>query len=469
MLLYRRSTDRGSWEKGLLASGAPVDFSAQGIEDELGYAQASWDVSGIVDSTYKIKVQSQCTDLGGVADDRTYDTGTIEFILDRVPPAIYGKPQVELTGPVSVVQDEEFGFSFKEPLFCDEPYTFDLTVTLSNDGNVQTMSHGNGLHAKCLAADIRFRFERQALDGFSTNTTVTLTLSGVQDLAGNQMETYNETFLWNQTVTNQAAPIVQTSNSTSVAASPECYPGSSIKLAGLGCDGIDNNCDMLIDECNEDLVMPKITFREGLAIDASEENGYTIINSPSFLSLSSAKVYIESIIEAKDDCATDLVLTVENAIGVACHDTKFTVTATDGRCPTQTVQKQFKIKVDDSPPVVSITLDLGEEFENKFEAQGRTYLGIVSLQMSSTPSKLICPQHPSGYAMQSESYRNYEHTGFSYTVTVRKVHTTLCLLDNLSHTFDARKIVLRNLRLRLRYLQMNLNTIIPKQVIIWCC
>lgn len=469
MLLYRRSTDRGSWEKGLLASGAPVDFSAQGIEDELGYAQASWDVSGIVDSTYKIKVQSQCTDLGGVADDRTYDTGTIEFILDRVPPAIYGKPQVELTGPVSVVQDEEFGFSFKEPLFCDEPYTFDLTVTLSNDGNVQTMSHGNGLHAKCLATDIRFRFERQALDGFSTNTTVTLTLSGVQDLAGNQMETYNETFLWNQTVTNQAAPIVQTSNSTSVAASPECYPGSSIKLAGLGCDGIDNNCDMLIDECNEDLVMPKITFREGLAIDASEENGYTIINSPSFLSLSSAKVYIESIIEAKDDCATDLVVTVENAIGVACHDTKFTVTATDGRCPTQTVQKQFKIKVDDSPPVVSITLDLGEEFENKFEAQGRTYLGIVSLQMSSTPSKLICPQHPSGYAMQSESYRNYEHTGFSYTVTVRKVHTTLCLLDNLSHTFDARKIVLRNLRLRLRYLQMNLNTIIPKQVIIWCC
>ena len=420
VLLYQRSMDRGSWEKGLLADGTQVDFAAQGVEDELGYAKVFWDVSGIVDSTYKIKVQSQCTDLG-VSDDRAYDTEPIEFILDRIPPAIYGKPQVKLIGPASVVQDEEFGFSFKEPLFCDDPYTFDLEVTLSKEGNVQTLSHGNGLHVKCLATDIRYRFDDQALEGFTSNTTVALALSGVQDLAGNQMETYSETFSWNQKETNQAASVVQTGNTTAI----QCVATQHAERPNLGCDGLDNDCDGEIDECDEDQIPPKLSFKDGLAVDALEDDeGLVTINTPTFKSISEAQSYLASILVAEDDCMVDLPLSVTPpSLGASCQSTIFKVTATSTQCPDQTVTRQYQMTVDTDVPVITAGFNLGQGHVNDFSSVGDegAYLGIVSGATVATSFSCLLDL-PLRYQASSNA-TDYEYVGFSYTVTVRRLMT----------------------------------------------
>ena len=368
----------GPWEIGLLPGGDPVDFSLQNLEDELGYAKLQWDVSGLQDSQYEIRVQAICTDLGGFPDDDFYDTDTIELILDRVPPSIYSKPQVKLTGPIDKAQDEEFGLSFTEPLFCDETFTFGLSVTLTTNEADVTLSHGNGIKVICKENTIRYRFEDQALEGFPTNTSVTFTLDRVQDLAGNGMDTYTETFFWDQA--NLVSPVAQSSNSAAV--SIQCVATQHAERPNLGCDGVDNDCDEEIDECDEDQFPPEISLKDGLAVDASENtNGLVTINTPTFGSIIDAQSYLTSILVAKDDCMGDLQLSVTPPnLGASCQSTMFEVTATDSQCPDQTVTRQYQMTVDTDVPVVTAEFNLGQGHVNDFSSvgDGGVYLGIVS-------------------------------------------------------------------------------------------
>ena len=218
----------------------PVDFSVQDLEDDLGHVKLQWDVSGIEDSLYEIKVQSVCTGLGRSTKDDFYDTDTIELILDRVSPSIYSKPQVKLTGPIDKAQNEEFGLSFSEILFCAEPYTFGLSVTLTTNVADVTLSHGNGIKVICEGKTIRYRFEDQALEGFPTNTSVTFTLDGVQDLAGNVMDTYSEVFIWDQANVVPPSGPASTNSSSAAAAtamettsSPSSSPTQVCAVFGL--------------------------------------------------------------------------------------------------------------------------------------------------------------------------------------------------------------------------------------------
>ncbi|EJK55373.1 hypothetical protein THAOC_24899, partial [Thalassiosira oceanica] len=386
LLLYRRSRDMGPWKTGLLPGGGPIDFSVQGVEDELGYAKLQWDVSGLQDSHYKIKVQSQCTHLlGGFPDGNFYDTDTIELILDKVPPLIYGRPQVKLAGSIDMVQDEEFGLSFTEPLFCDEPYTFALNVTLSTNETDKTLSHGNGIKVICEGKTIRYRFEDQALEGFPTNTSVTFTLDGVQDLAGNKMATYTENFFWDQSnlvsftrPAESAAAAAALEPSSSPSSSPtQCEPPKP--HIGMGCDMFDSDCDGEIDECDEDLIKPYISFKDGLSIDATEnDDGFTVINSPAFASQDKAEKYLASIIIAEDDCASNFTVNVEvTAVVPPCLPT-FTATAVDSVCGF-TVHRRFQMKVDSFTPTVSIGFDNTTVERDDFYGIGRDdYLHIVS-------------------------------------------------------------------------------------------
>jgi len=377
-LLHRRKRDMGAWDTGLLPGGDPVDFSVQGLEDELGHVKSQWDLSGIEDSLYEIKVQSVCTDLGHSTEDDFYDTDPIELILDRVPPFIYSKPQVKLTGPIDKAQDEEFSLSFTELLFCDEPYTFGLNVTLSADETDVTLSHGNGIKVICEGKTIRYRFEDRALEGFPTNTPVTFTLDRIQDLAGNVMDTYNETFIWDQA--DLVSSIAQWSNST--AASIQCVSTQHAERPYIGCDGVDNDCDGDIDECDEDVIPPKLSFKDGLAVDASVNgDGLETINTPIFRSLTDAQSYLTSILVAEDDCMVDLPLSVTPPnLGASCQSTMFEVTATDSQCPDQTVTRQYQMTVDTDVPVVTVEFNPGQGHVNDFSSVGDegVYLGIVS-------------------------------------------------------------------------------------------
>ena len=118
----------------------------------------------------------------------------------------------------------------------------------------------------------------------------------------------------------------------------------------------------MIDECDEDFIPPTITFKEGLNVDAYEEdNGLTIINSPAFASLEAARKFLAAIVKAEDDCAAILNVLVTSPSAAACENSIFTVTATDPRCsstnPLQTKVRQFAIKVDEERPTANITFE----------------------------------------------------------------------------------------------------------------
>ena len=150
-------------------------------------------------------------------------------------------------------------------------------------------------------------------------------------------------------------------------------------LNGLGCDGQDNDCDEEVDECDEDSVLPQIIFRHGLAIDASmNEDGLTVIDSPTFSSLSDAQTYLESIVEAEDDCVAGLQPEViRPSIGALCQSTLFTVRAADDSCVNQTVVRQFIMKVDEIGPDVTISFDNGGTYDFS-EVGDEVYRDIVS-------------------------------------------------------------------------------------------
>ena len=208
VLLYRRSGGwAATWEEATLIDqdgrfeetqqNSLIDFSSKGIENDLGYALLHWDVSDVQDSSYEVKVQSICTHLDQAHSELNYfSTGTIEIVLDRDPPAIYGAPRIELTGPVDSVQLEEFIFPFTEVLYCKEPYVFRLQVELTNGDNSHTFSHrsetngtGSGLGVICKHNEIRYRFSLGELDylvGQDNEIEVTIQLDGVQDSSGNE-------------------------------------------------------------------------------------------------------------------------------------------------------------------------------------------------------------------------------------------------------------------------------------------
>ena len=219
VLLYRRYGDwtPDSWTEAilvdnmnrLLESNDLLDFSTEGAEDDLGYASLHWNVADIEDSRYEVKVQFQCEPLPTPHNEfNFYNTGTVEFVLDKTPPALYGTSQVELHGPIEFVKHYEYTISFTEALYCEMPHVFSLPLTLlhGNDDD-KTFSHGSGIYVKCTGEVIKYRFDMNEFDihasqySLQTNVTnVTLQLDGVQDIARNLMTRYVSTSVWDRSV-----------------------------------------------------------------------------------------------------------------------------------------------------------------------------------------------------------------------------------------------------------------------------
>ena len=184
-------------------------------------ASLNWDVSAIADSRYEVKIQSQCDDalLPGIYEFNYYNTETIQFVLDKEPPAIYGTPQVGLYGPAEFVKQFEYTISFTETLYCEMPYEFTLRLTLSHNGVVQRTfshgSHGSGLQVKCTGEVIKYRFVMHELDDYENGhsldrTDVTILLEGVQDMARNQLDMDPITSVWDRSSSGGMTTSVET-------------------------------------------------------------------------------------------------------------------------------------------------------------------------------------------------------------------------------------------------------------------
>ena len=133
-------------------------------------------------------------------------------------------------------------------------------------------------------------------------------------------------------------------------------------IKNQGCNGIDENCDGIIDDCSEDGSPPIIHFKDGLSASIHEPfDGITIIEGVSFTSINDAYHFLKGNIVAEDDCSNDLSIEVSFPAVENCSKTVFTVTAYDNRCfkagSIHTVMKKIAVMVDNISPSVSIGFD----------------------------------------------------------------------------------------------------------------
>ncbi|EJK48117.1 hypothetical protein THAOC_33112, partial [Thalassiosira oceanica] len=403
-----------------------VEFANDGVEDDMGYATLLWNVEGIPDSRYLVKVMSNCTALENSHSTHNYfSTDDVEVVLDKTPPALYGYPLIHLSGSVDSVKREEYRFIFTEPLYCEEPHVFQLAVTLSIGQNSRIFthgSHGSGIKTICEGREIRYRFDTIELEEWyaaqttsseSTNLVidVNIVLGGVPDLALNRADDFTFSSSWAQhtesptmspsprptnspfrsSASNDSSDPSRTGNGSSDPSPTEGQPVSVQCVATqfperlhLGCDGVDNDCDGDIDECDEDQFPPEISFEDGLAVDASKDaDGLVTINTPTFRSLIDAQSYLTSILVAEDDCMGDLQLSITPPnLGASCQSTIFEVTATGSNCPDQTVTRRYQMTVDTDEPVVMVEFNLGQGHVNDFSSVGDegVYLGIFNVE-----------------------------------------------------------------------------------------
>ena len=122
--------------------------------------------------------------------------------------------------------------------------------------------------------------------------------------------------------------------------------GLDFTVLRQGCDGIDQDCDKMVDECKEDQVPPSVTLR------------MSIPTTP-FQSIGDARDFIEKYIDVSDDCAADLEVATLLVSEPTCTECIFNVTATDQRCVSEafpgaaTTTRSFTLKVDSSGPVIT--------------------------------------------------------------------------------------------------------------------
>ena len=332
-----------------------------------------------------------------------YNTETIQFVLDKTPPIVYGTPQVGLYGPSEFVKQFEYSISFTELLYCEMPYVFDVIITFSNENGVdddQIFENGEGIHVMCAGNTIKYRFDAYALDNYESghsfgSTDVKICLERVQDMARNQIVMEPISSQWDRSSSGGMSASVETwdgipsdvsmqqwqvaAAASGAAGYVQCVSSNTLSLNGVGCDGKDNNCVGGVDECEEDIVPPKILFKRGACVDThDEENDVAVINSPTFTSLSDARAYLESVVDPEDDCASDLRLDVSVPDETSCENTMLTVGASDNRCPSS-AERQFKVKVDTQEPDVSIQFDRnGDHFVGEMPTDS-AYLFIVSI------------------------------------------------------------------------------------------
>ena len=137
-------------------------------------------------------------------------------------------------------------------------------------------------------------------------------------------------------------------------------------------------------------------------------NGVTTITSPVFRTVQEAASYLESVVDAEDDCALGLQIEVmPPSLGVQCENTEFNVVVTDPRCEEVLVERVFLLTVDPYIPVVEISFDSSSvvESDDHYGVGNAAYLHIVSLSLKnlSLPkcfgSQTICSLNPMGTQM----------------------------------------------------------------------
>jgi hypothetical protein len=121
--------------------------------------------------------------------------------------------------------------------------------------------------------------------------------------------------------------------------------GATFTALRQGCDGVDQDCNGVVDECSEDKVPPSLTLR-------------TPIPDKSFRSTDEARQFLQENVIISDDCAAEFQTSFVLLSEPNCCDCEFQVTTADERCvnentPGATANINFIVKVDSAAPVVN--------------------------------------------------------------------------------------------------------------------
>jgi len=332
VLLYRHvgDWDISNWEQGQLIdtsgnsviNGRPVEFSMESIEDSFGFSTLNWNLSSVADSTYQVKVVSQCSPLLAVSTDEldSYSTAIIDVVIDTTAPTVYGAPSLQVLN--NFHPRDEFIIPFTEELYCEKPFVFALNLTLVSQTNDTTvLKNEYGLDVKCEGKAIKFSFDMEMFseDNIHSlyNYHAKVELEGVADLARNEMESMYEVS-YNQCDQTLSQTIVR----------------------GMGCDRADQNCDGIVDDCEEDLVPPTISMSDGVILtELPEHPGKDLVMSHCFDSSSAVELFLARNVYAEDDCAQNLLIDIAEVASLHTLQknhkynlTEFMVIATDSRC-----------------------------------------------------------------------------------------------------------------------------------------
>jgi hypothetical protein len=161
-------------------------------------------------------------------------------------------------------------------------------------------------------------------------------------------------------------------NSRFILQETACRPVDKPKL-GHGCDGIDNNCDFVRDDCSEDQFPPTIDAK--LAVDTCSALG-TI-----FPDIATAQACVEKRVSAQDDCLP-VNLSYHSTDGTDACNAIIHVTATATGCETERNTEQYDVskttvpvRFDGVAPTVMCSFDPGTDVLERFVTrEGKTMI-----------------------------------------------------------------------------------------------
>ena len=177
-LEFRRDGD-DTWQTAQsITAGNPDVVFHNGAEGSYGVGLFTWDIGAVADGldvedTFWIRGVVECTGTGPLAGDRESSTGALMVTVDQTRPVQFG-PSQPADGEYE--PGDSVSFAFDEDIDCD---SFDIFVSV--DGNAVAGAPLIDCRGNVVVVDL----ESVVLYDEIENTTVTVVLTGVHDLAGN--------------------------------------------------------------------------------------------------------------------------------------------------------------------------------------------------------------------------------------------------------------------------------------------
>ncbi|EGD80412.1 hypothetical protein PTSG_11057 [Salpingoeca rosetta] len=151
------------------------------MENEYGYVTTYWDVSGITDGDYELRIRAQCTaSINEVPDgiDEQYSS-TATGVIDRSAPQVLGYPE-PADGEYS--PGDEIAFEFDEDVQCAKPFWFEVQMTI--DGLDEVFANDDMVMV-CEGRRITMSLVRGFAWDDVSGRSARVTLNSVQDPYGN--------------------------------------------------------------------------------------------------------------------------------------------------------------------------------------------------------------------------------------------------------------------------------------------